>query len=117
MLASPYREALTLTELQGMTQKSAAEMVGVSLSGMKSRVQRGREHLRALFEDCCEIALDVRGHVVGFEPRRAPPLGNARCACGPEGPPTGEIDVPRTCRRKRCERARSDGGGRCKGAR
>jgi RNA polymerase sigma-70 factor (ECF subfamily) len=69
MLPSPYREALTLTELEGMTQKEAAEMASVSLSGMKSRVQRGRERLRALFEDCCAIALDARGRVVTCEPR------------------------------------------------
>jgi RNA polymerase sigma-70 factor, ECF subfamily len=74
MLPSPYREALTLTELQGMTQKQAAEMLGVSLSGMKSRVQRGRVRLRELLEDCCKIALDVRGGVLACEPRpgRAP---------------------------------------------
>ncbi|APR82544.1 RNA polymerase sigma factor SigZ [Minicystis rosea] len=69
MLPSPYREALTLTELQGVTQKDAAEMLGISLSGMKSRVQRGRERLRALLEDCCEIALDARGRVIACEPR------------------------------------------------
>jgi len=69
MLPSPYREALTLTELEGLTQKQAAEMLGVSLSGMKSRVQRGRVLLRKSLEDCCHIALDVRGRVVSCEPR------------------------------------------------
>jgi RNA polymerase sigma-70 factor (ECF subfamily) len=68
-LASPYREAVTLTELEGMTQKDAAAMVGISLSGMKSRVQRGREQLRQMFEECCKIALDARGHVIACEPR------------------------------------------------
>jgi len=69
MLPSPYREALTLTELEGLTQKDAAAMLGVSLSGMKSRVQRGRRHLRKALEDCCHIALDVRGRVMACEPR------------------------------------------------
>ncbi len=76
MLPSPYREALTLTELEGTTQRDAAEMMDVSVSGMKSRVQRGRERLRKLLEDCCEIALDARGRVIGCEPRpdgRLPP--------------------------------------------
>jgi RNA polymerase sigma-70 factor (ECF subfamily) len=63
-LPSPYREAITLTELQGLTQKEAAEMLGTSLSGMKSRVQRGRERIRAMFEECCEISVDCRGRVV-----------------------------------------------------
>ena len=68
-LSSPYREAITLTELQGLTQKEAAEMLGTSLSGMKSRVQRGREKIRAMFEDCCEISVDCRGRVVDCEAR------------------------------------------------
>jgi RNA polymerase sigma-70 factor, ECF subfamily len=68
-LPSPYREAITLTELQGMTQKDAAEMLGVSLSGMKSRVQRGRERIRRMFESCCEMSLDARGRVTDCTPR------------------------------------------------
>jgi RNA polymerase sigma-70 factor, ECF subfamily len=68
-LRSPYREAITLTELQGLTQKDAAEMVGTSLSGMKSRVQRGREKIREMFEECCEISVDRRGRVVDCEAR------------------------------------------------
>jgi RNA polymerase sigma-70 factor (ECF subfamily) len=68
-LPSPYREAITLTELQGLTQKEAAEMAGVSLSGMKSRVQRGRERIRSMFEDCCELAVDCRGHVTDCTPK------------------------------------------------
>jgi RNA polymerase sigma-70 factor (ECF subfamily) len=70
-LPSPYREAVTLTELQGLTQAAAAELVGVSLSGMKSRVQRGRERIRRMFEDCCEIDLDGRGNVTACTPRRS----------------------------------------------
>ena len=68
-LPSPYREAITLTELQGMTQKDAAEMLGISLSGMKSRVQRGRQQMREMLQACCEIALDARGHVVSYDRR------------------------------------------------
>jgi RNA polymerase sigma-70 factor (ECF subfamily) len=69
MLPSPYREALQLTEIQGLTMREAAEREGVSISGMKSRVQRGRRLLREMFEACCEIALDARGRIVEFSPR------------------------------------------------
>jgi RNA polymerase sigma-70 factor (ECF subfamily) len=69
-LPSPYREAITLTELQGLTQKDAAGMLGISLSGMKSRVQRGRERIRRMFEECCELSVDCRGHVTQCLPRR-----------------------------------------------
>lgn len=79
MLPSPYREALTLTELEGLTQKEAAAMLGISLSGMKSRVQRGRQRLREALEACCAIALDVRGRVVSCEPRRDGRLPSSCC--------------------------------------
>lgn len=68
-LPSPYREAITLTELQGLTQKEAAEMLGTSVSGMKSRVQRGRDKIRRMFEECCELSVDCRGRVVDCEAR------------------------------------------------
>lgn len=75
-LRSPYREAITLVELEGLAARDAAEMVGVSVSGMKSRVQRGRAQLRQLFETCCEIALDARGKVIDYTPRAR---GGAAC--------------------------------------
>lgn len=71
-LPSPYREAVTLVELEGLTVREAAELVGVSLSAMKSRIQRGRAQLRQLFDACCEIALDVRGKVTDYTPRTQP---------------------------------------------
>lgn len=83
MLPSPYREALMLTELEGLTQREAAEMLGISLSGMKSRVQRGRAQLRELLEHCCQIDVDARGRVMACEPRDRTPEGfaEARRAC------------------------------------
>lgn len=80
MLPSPYREALTLVELEGQTQRQAAAMLGISLSGMKSRVQRGRVQLRRALEDCCHIALDARGRVVACEPRPDGRLPDGCCA-------------------------------------
>lgn len=77
-LPSPYREAITLTELQGLTQKEAAEMLGVSLSGLKSRVQRGRDKIRDMFEECCQISVDCRGRVIECEPRA---LGEVPADC------------------------------------
>jgi RNA polymerase sigma-70 factor, ECF subfamily len=78
-LPSPYREALTLTEIQGLRQREAAAMLGISLSGMKSRVQRGRQQLRKALEDCCHIALDARGRVMAYEPRLDSPRPHRCC--------------------------------------
>jgi RNA polymerase sigma-70 factor (ECF subfamily) len=58
-----------------LTQAEAARHVGVSLSGMKSRVQRGREQLRQMLVRCCEIDVDVRGGVSDFHLRSADACG------------------------------------------
>jgi RNA polymerase sigma-70 factor (ECF subfamily) len=79
-LPDDYRQAIELTELGGMTQTAAAERLGLSVPGMKSRVQRGRARLRAMLLRCCEIETDRRGRVVGFEPRE----GEGCAACGDE---------------------------------
>ncbi|HET7545243.1 MAG TPA: sigma-70 family RNA polymerase sigma factor [Polyangiaceae bacterium] len=68
-LPSPYREAITLTELEGLSQKEAADMLGISHSGLKSRVQRGRDKIRHMFEECCEISVDCRKRIIACEPR------------------------------------------------
>jgi hypothetical protein len=44
-------------------------MLGLSVSGVKSRVQRGRAKIRSMFDECCEISLDCRGRVVQCDPR------------------------------------------------
>jgi RNA polymerase sigma-70 factor, ECF subfamily len=71
-LDAPYREAITLTELEGLTQAGAAARLGLSASGMKSRVQRARSQLRDLLVGCCEIEVDRRGAITSYEPRRTP---------------------------------------------
>ena len=78
LLPELYREALVLTELQEMPHKSAADKLGTSLPAMKSRVARGRQMLREAIEQCCHVALDVRGKVLACEPR---PNGLAPDGC------------------------------------
>ena len=66
-LPDGYREAVELYELQGMPQKGIADKLGVSLSGAKSRVQRGREKLKSLLFDCCSFERDSRGNIIGYQ--------------------------------------------------
>ena len=66
-----------------MTQTAVAGRLGLSVSRMKSRVQRGRTRLRAMLLLCCEIETDRRGRVVAFGPR----VGNcAGCGTGQRDP-------------------------------
>ncbi len=63
------RQALVLTEYQGLTQKELAERLGLSFSGAKSRVQRAREKLKQQLLECCHFDLDRRGHIIDYQPR------------------------------------------------
>lgn len=58
-LPDKYREALMLSDIKGVSQKEIAEQLNISYSGAKSRVQRGREMLKATYEKCCDISTDV----------------------------------------------------------
>ena len=82
-LAAPYRQALILTELQEMDHKDAAQMLGISLPALKARVRRGRQQIQRMLEACCDVALDVRGHVVSYE-RRADGIVPETCCAGDE---------------------------------
>jgi RNA polymerase sigma-70 factor, ECF subfamily len=63
------RQALILTEYQGLTQKELSERLGLSFSGAKSQVQRAREKLKQQLLACCHFELDRRGHVINYQPR------------------------------------------------
>jgi RNA polymerase sigma-70 factor (ECF subfamily) len=68
-LPEEYRQALVLTAYDGLTQQAVADKRGLSLSGAKSRVQRGREKLRDLPLDCCHLEFDRLGRVIDYYPR------------------------------------------------
>jgi RNA polymerase sigma-70 factor (ECF subfamily) len=75
-LSPTYQDALTMADLEGVTQAEAARRAGVSLSGMKSRVQRARQQLRTIVEECCRVEIDRRGSVTSFASRHP-----NQCAC------------------------------------
>ena len=52
------------------TQPDAAARANLSLSGMKSRVQRARSQLRDALLQCCAIELDQRKQPIDMTCRR-----------------------------------------------
>jgi RNA polymerase sigma-70 factor (ECF subfamily) len=74
-LPPPYRDAILMTEFDGVPQVELARRLGLSISAVKSRVQRGRAMLRKEMERCCRWETDRYGNVLGVEPR-------STCACG-----------------------------------
>ncbi len=85
------RQALVLTEYQGLTQKELAERLGLSFSGAKSRVQRAREKLKQQLLECCHFELDRRGRIIDYQPRCQCCETAACCA--------GELLMPTRARR------------------
>ncbi len=69
-LAIPYRRALTLADLNGLTQREVASRLGLSLSGAKARVQRARKMVAGALLECCRVELDHRGGVMDYECRK-----------------------------------------------
>ncbi len=71
-LPDSYREALRLTEYQGLSQKELSEWLGISFSGAKSRVQRARAKIKEQLLACCHFQFDHAGRIVDYQ---------SRCAC------------------------------------
>jgi RNA polymerase sigma-70 factor, ECF subfamily len=70
-LTEPYREAVLLSGVHGLPQQAIAEQVGVSVSGAKSRVQRGRIQLKQLLMNCCRFEFDRRGTLTDYAPHQS----------------------------------------------
>ena len=75
-LPEPYREALELTDLGDLSQVEAARLAGLSVPGMKARVQRGRAQLHSLLTRCCHVALDDSRRIADVQRR-----GSSDCDC------------------------------------
>ena len=67
-LPQDYRQALILTEYEGLTQRELAERLGISISGAKSRVQRAREKVKLMLLKCCHFQFDGLGRIIDYEP-------------------------------------------------
>ncbi len=74
-LPEESREAIVLTEFQGISQAELAARLGLSVSGAKSRVQRARAQLRRMLDECCRFEFDRRGRVIEAVSR------DPRCEC------------------------------------
>jgi len=74
-LAPKYQEALQLVDIEGITQVELANRLGISVSGAKSRVQRGREQLKQKLVDCCPVKTDQYGNILEIQSK------NGNCTC------------------------------------
>ena len=68
-LPEKYSIPLMLYEIDGLSQKEISEKENISLSGAKSRIQRGRVKLKEALTDCCQFEIDKEGNVLDYSRR------------------------------------------------
>ncbi|MGL1934286.1 MAG: RNA polymerase sigma factor SigZ [Fibrobacterales bacterium] len=69
-LPDKYRTAIQLSEIENKTQKEVAEQVGISISGAKSRIQRGRGLLKTMLDDCCVFETNKHNQILSYEEKQ-----------------------------------------------
>lgn len=68
-LSPEDREAITLCDIEGISQQAFASRLGLNLSAAKSRIQRARKRLRDQLVTACQVRFDEAGQVCCFVPR------------------------------------------------
>jgi len=67
-LPEKYRKAVHLVDIKGLPLKEVAKELNISLSGAKSRVQRGRKMIKEIILKCCEVNTDKYGNILDYKP-------------------------------------------------
>jgi RNA polymerase sigma-70 factor (ECF subfamily) len=75
-LPAKYKDALLMADFEGIKQTELAATLGISVSGLKSRVQRARKMLKELLLQCCHFEFDRYGTVFDYHPK------NCKNCCG-----------------------------------
>lgn len=85
-LPTIYKDAVVLSEVEGLKQKEVAKRLGLSESGAKSRIQRGRELIKQHFIDCCHFHLGNDGKLKGehYHDHESWNCNDADCLIHPE---------------------------------
>ena len=65
-----YSEPLMLYEIEGFSQEEISKKENISLSGAKSRIQRGRIKLKNALNDCCKFEIDKRGNILEYKSKQ-----------------------------------------------
>jgi RNA polymerase sigma-70 factor (ECF subfamily) len=80
LLSSDDRMILQRIDMLGESQAEVARELGMSISGLKSRVQRARQRLRAQLEGCCAVERDRTGQPTDYQRRPDRPCPCDGCA-------------------------------------
>lgn len=70
--ALPEQEAqlLTAIDIEGIAQKQYAAEQGINYSTLKSQVQKSRQQLHQLFNNCCHFEIDNKGQLIDYQSKQ-----------------------------------------------
>lgn len=66
-LPEDYQEIMILSEIEEIPQKEIAQQLQLNYVTVRSKIQRGRKKMKALFTQCCSIDQGTRGSILGYE--------------------------------------------------
>lgn len=66
-LPEKYSKPLFLSDIEQKPQQEIAELLNLSLTATKSRIQRGRKKLKELVSECIDISYNSRGQLSDFQ--------------------------------------------------
>lgn len=66
-LPEKYALPLKLSDIDNVKQSDIAKKLNLSLTATKSRIQRGRQLLKAEFITCCHFETDATGNIISFD--------------------------------------------------
>lgn len=66
-LPSDYKEIMELSELNEVAQKEIAKQLNMNYVTVRSKIQRGRKKLKAIFTACCTISQNASGNIVHYK--------------------------------------------------
>lgn len=69
-LPDKYKQPLKLYEFNGMKHGEISKKLNLSLSGVKTRVQRARNQLKKMLLECCDFDFDVYGNIIDYKRKK-----------------------------------------------
>jgi RNA polymerase sigma-70 factor, ECF subfamily len=69
-LPEKYQIPVELYDIMGKKHKDIADILNISVSGSKTRVQRAREKLKEMLLDCCDFEFDAMGNIIDYKQKR-----------------------------------------------
>ena len=70
-LPPDYQHIMTLSELEGYSQKEIAKQLDINYITVRSKVQRGRKKLKTLFTNCCQIVQGGKGSIMDYRQNKS----------------------------------------------